>query len=207
MCNRYGMRDSQDQLRKHFRLHADHTGNMPPLANIYPDQMAPVIGLDVEGRRGMTMMRWGYPTFDNEWATNIRNTEGRFWKSRLSKIERRCLVPWTRFCEWTDKRDAQGRKVAHWFEPKQKEPVAFAGLWIKAFATRGPKSEPITGEHLLFAFLTTNASSDVKPIHEKAMPVILREGDWDTWLTAPFEDVIRLQRPAEDGFLSVTPEQ
>jgi hypothetical protein len=34
MCNRYGMRDSQDQLRKQFRLHADHSGNLPPLANI-----------------------------------------------------------------------------------------------------------------------------------------------------------------------------
>jgi len=201
MCNRYGMRDSQDQLRKHFKLKSDKTGNLASLSNIYPDQMAPVIGLDVNGQRGMTMMRWGYPTFPGEYATNIRNTEGKFWSSRLAKPERRCLVPWTRFCEWTDKRNAEGRKDAYWFTPKDKEPVAFAGAWIKWTGTRGPKKEQVTGEHLLFAFLTTEANSDVRPIHAKAMPVILREDDWEAWLSAPIDKALKLQRPAPNGFL------
>jgi len=42
----------------------------------------------------------------------------------------------------------------------------------------------------------------VKPIHAKAMPVILRtEEEWKTWLHAPVEEAIALQRPLEDGAL------
>jgi putative SOS response-associated peptidase YedK len=209
VCNRYGMKDTQDQLRSHFKLSSDKAGNLQSLSNIYPDQLAPVIGLDETGRRGMTIMRWGYPgpsIYGSQPVTNIRNTESKFWKSPLSKIERRCIVPWTMFCEWTDKRNSQGRKDAYWFAPKVKEPVAFAGIWTKFNGTRGPKSDPVTGEHLVFSFLTTDANKDVAPIHAKAMPVILRENDWDIWLTEPFDRAIALQRPAPNGFLSVEKE-
>lgn len=209
MCNRYAMEETQERIRVRFRLTSDRTGNLPRLSNIYPDQMAPVIGLDTEGRRGMAMMRWGWPPpafyQSTQPITNIRNTESRFWKSPLSKIEQRCIVPWTRFCEWTDRKNAAGKKDAWWFEPKDGEPVAFAGIWCKWSGTRGTKADPVTGEHVLFSFLTTEANSDVRPIHAKAMPVILRERDFDTWLSAPWEAAAKLQRPAPDGFLSAAP--
>ena len=54
----------------------------------------------------------------------------------------------------------------------------------------------------LFAFLTTEANADVRPIHPKAMPVILtRPEEWETWLTAPAPVALRLQRPLADGAL------
>jgi len=34
------------------------------------------------------------------------------------------------------------------------------------------------------ATLTTEPNAIVKPIHPKAMPVILHLNDWETWLTA-----------------------
>jgi putative SOS response-associated peptidase YedK len=42
----------------------------------------------------------------------------------------------------------------------------------------------------------------VKPIHLKAMPVLLTTPDeQDAWLSAPFEDALKLQRPLPDAAL------
>ena len=43
----------------------------------------------------------------------------------------------------------------------------------------------------------------VAPIHPKAMPVILREAESKTWLTAPAEHVLRLQTPLPDDELKI----
>ncbi|MEL6465490.1 MAG: SOS response-associated peptidase, partial [Pseudomonadota bacterium] len=56
----------------------------------------------------------------------------------------------------------------------------------------------------LFAFLTTDATDVVKPVHPKAMPVILRtEEEIDRWLTLPTEDALKLQQPLPDGTLKI----
>jgi putative SOS response-associated peptidase YedK len=43
----------------------------------------------------------------------------------------------------------------------------------------------------------------VEPIHAKAMPVILCQDDWETWLTAPAADAMELQRPWPDDGLEI----
>jgi putative SOS response-associated peptidase YedK len=45
----------------------------------------------------------------------------------------------------------------------------------------------------LFAFLTTEANDVVRSVHAAAMPVVLTEPDWDTWLEAPTEIALELQ--------------
>jgi len=69
---------------------------------------------------------------------------------------------------------------------------------------RGTKKNPVEGEHTLFAFLTTEANATVKPVHPKAMPVILMEqGAMDQWLTAPPREALELQRPLSDDALQI----
>ena len=56
----------------------------------------------------------------------------------------------------------------------------------------------------LFAFLTTEPNDVVGSIHMKAMPVILTTPDEvETWLTAPWEEARRLQRPLSRGVLRI----
>jgi putative SOS response-associated peptidase YedK len=77
-------------------------------------------------------------------ATATLNRPGRGWL----KAEWRGLVSATSFCEWTDIRP----KVTHWFALDESRPLfGFARIW--RFWTGERKGE--TGEHQLFAFLTT----------------------------------------------------
>jgi putative SOS response-associated peptidase YedK len=79
-----------------------------------------------------------------------------------------------------------------------------AGVWTTWTVTRGTKSNPVEGEHMLFGFLTTDANAVVKPIHPKAMPVILTtEAEIERWMTAPAPEALELQRPLPDDILRV----
>jgi putative SOS response-associated peptidase YedK len=199
MCNLYSMTRARDAIRTLFRVDRDDTGNQPPLPSIFPDQLAPVVRRDRAGVRIMQAMRWGFPPPPGPGGrpvTNIRNTASPFWRAWL-KPEFRCLVPATSFCEY----DEQHARRPTWFAlGPDRPPFAFAGLWRPWTGLRKGES----GEHMLFAFLTTEANESVRPVHGRAMPVILTEADWDTWLTAEVPSALALQRPfPADGMMVV----
>jgi putative SOS response-associated peptidase YedK len=109
-------------------------------------------------------------------------------------------VPATAFSEYTDSTP----KICHWFaRDEARTPFAFAGIWRPWTGTRGTKANPATGEHMLFSFLTTEPNEVVRPIHAKAMPVILTEDNWDLWLEGEALDALALQRPAPLELLRV----
>ena len=84
--------------------------------------------------------------------------------------------------------------MKHFFSVTDNEPAAFAGIWRPWTGTRGTKAEPVTGEHHLFAILTTEANDLVRPIHSKAMPVLLSgEEQQRAWLTMPLEEALAVQ--------------
>lgn len=65
---------------------------------------------------------------------------------------------------------------------------------------------PRTGEHELFAFLTCEANALVKPIHPKAMPVILTDpAEIELWLIAEWKDAKALQRPFSAERMTLLP--
>lgn len=170
-------------------------------ADIYPDGLAPIIRRR-DGAIDLTEMRWGFPPPPNVGGrpvTNVRNLTSSYWRAWL-KPEWRCLVPFTSFSEWTP--TAPKREV--WFSLANDEPACFAGIWRPWTGTRGTKAAPVSGEHLLYSFLTCDANSIVKPIHPKAMPVILPDKESQrAWLEAPVDQALAMARPLADALLRV----
>jgi putative SOS response-associated peptidase YedK len=84
--------------------------------------------------------------------------------------------------------------VLRWFAPPDRGMMMFAGLWRTWSGDRGTKKEPNLNVHLLFSFLTTEANDLVRPVHAKAMPVILStQAEREEWLNAPAADVPAIQ--------------
>jgi putative SOS response-associated peptidase YedK len=204
MCNLYSVTKGQAAIIAAARAMRDTTGNLPSLPGIFPDYPAPVVRNAPDGVRELCMARWGMPCppqFGAAPVTNIRNTKSPHWRRWLGPANR-CLVPWTSFCEYAD---TKPKKTPTWFAFSEDRPLAFfPGLWTAWTGTRGTKANPAEGEHTLFGFLTTEANDVVGPIHPKAMPVILtRSEDIETWMNAPAEEALRLQRPLPDGELKI----
>jgi putative SOS response-associated peptidase YedK len=130
-------------------------------------------------------------------TTNIRNTTSKHWKRWLG-VENRCVVPFTSFSEFNKDR---GGDV--WFAFDESRPLAvFAGLWTTWTSVRKVREGETSND--LFGFLTTEPNDVVGPVHPKAMPIILTTPEEiETWLTAPAEEVLKLQRPLPDGALRI----
>lgn len=160
---------------------------------IFPDHLAPVIRQNGEGKIELAEMRFGFPppSLPGRPVVNVRNLDSPHWRPWLGPAHR-CVVPATRFLEWTDARP----KRAHWFALTGNRPLAFAGIWRPWRGVRGAKAKPVDGEHTLFAILTTAPNGLIRPIHAQAMPVVLEsEAACRAWLSAPAEAALMLQRP------------
>ncbi|GJD66334.1 hypothetical protein MPEAHAMD_6531 [Methylobacterium frigidaeris] len=131
----------------------------------------------------------------------MRNVASPYWRPWL-KPAHRCLVPITSFSEYAS---TKPRKTPVWFALDESRPLfAFAGIWRPLTGVREPKrEEPLPEEHRLFSFLTTEANGVVGPVHPKAMPVLLTTADdGRTWLEAPAEEALQLQRPLSDEMMA-----
>jgi len=97
---------------------------------------------------------------------------------------RRCLIPADGFYEW---QVVPGSKTKQpWFIVlRDREPMAFAGLWERWRSQEGEDLESCS-------IIVTDANELMQPIHDR-MPVILAPGDWDAWLETEAKDPGGLQ--------------
>lgn len=207
MCNLYSLITPQAEIRASFGVSTDAIGNLPAMPDIFPDQRAPIVRVAQDGAHVMEMFRWGIPgpkQFGEHPVTNVRNVKSPHWRPWL-KPEYRCLVPVSSFSEYAD---TKPRKTPTWFALDEDRPLfAFAGIWRPWTGVRGTKAENpdrVEEEHRLFSFLTCEANGVVGPIHPKAMPVLLTTPEeWSTWLSAPTEIALELQRPLPDTMMRI----
>jgi putative SOS response-associated peptidase YedK len=180
MCNLYRLDRPTREIARIFD--ADPGIDPWEAGYVAPGKFAPVITGD---RRARIMpARWGFAppprAASNRLVTNVRNLESPFWIGTLKHPELRCLVPVTRFQEWSGER---GAKRQHWFEVPSQPVFAFAGIWRD------------DGEMRSFAFLTTEPNALIEPVHPKAMPLILHPEDYAVWLGAHWPQAQRLVEP------------
>src|SRR4051812_48470921 len=133
MCNLYSMTATVDEMRRVFGAFEGDCDNLPPFDNIFPNYAAPVLRRNGSGGLKLETMTWGFPgpqAAGGRPVTNIRNLVSPFWCSALKDPARRCVVPVTKFCEWTAAADpVTKRKSKVWFGHKEAPVFAFAGIW------------------------------------------------------------------------------
>jgi putative SOS response-associated peptidase YedK len=142
------------------------------------------------------MARWGMPSSffalkgrnADPGATKVSNVPSPHWR-RLLGVENRCVVPFTSSSE--NEVQLNGSRFAF-----------FAGISTRWTSVRKVREGETTND--LFALLTTEPNAIVKPIHPKAMPVLLtRPYEIETWMTAPAAETMKLQRPLSDDALQI----
>lgn len=237
MCNLYNVSTNQDAIRALTKA-LDRLGNMPPSLDVYPDYPAPIVRnnagerelvmvrwgmpsskkalFDAATKRADKLRAKGKPVDFDELlkmepdggTTNIRNTSSQHWKRWLG-VENRCVVPLTRFAEPDPANKPEGGRTPNaWFAGGPDQPLMFfAGLWVPQWESVRKVKEGLIKTDL-FAFLTTEPNEVVAPVHQKAMPVILKSADEvELWLTAPWDEAKLLQRSLPDNELTLVSTQ
>jgi putative SOS response-associated peptidase YedK len=197
MCNLYTMTATVDEMRRMFGPFSGDTANLPPFDEIYPGYRAPVLRRDEGGGLKLELMSWGFPgpaAAKGRPVTNVRNLTSPFWRSAITAPGRRCIVPVTRFCEWTGEAGSK-RKVWFGLHERHDPLFAFAGIWRP-----GGKDD---GDGPFMAFLTCQANETVGAVHPKAMPVMLRPADIGRWLDSEREQACALAVPFHDADMRV----
>lgn len=172
--------------------------------HISPGRFAPVVTTgrefvagprpDGEPVRRMTPRLWGVPPpasagEPGRSVLTVRNLESPFWIGNLRNSEFRCLVPATRFMEWSPGRDAAGKRRQCRIACADQPLFAFAGVW---------KDSEVPS----FALVTCEANAALRSLGRETMPVILPAdptahrlwlgGDWQRArrLVAPYPSLL-----------------
>jgi putative SOS response-associated peptidase YedK len=177
MCGRFALFSSPSMLARRFGT--ETTPGMEARYNIAPSQAIPIVRKEGDERR-FAMAHWGLIPF---WAKDAKigysminaraETVAEKPAFRTAFKQRRCLIPADGFYEWQALPGAKTKQP--WFVSlRNREPMAFAGLWEIWKSPEGRNLESCT-------IIVTAANDLTQPIHER-MPVILAPEDWDTWL-------------------------
>lgn len=197
MCGRVSQGFTWEELAEKLAL-AGAPANLKARYNAAPGQLLAAVRLEEDERR-LAMLRWGlipHWAGDPGIARKLINARAETVREkpsfRSAYAARRCALPVDGFYEW---RRVGGAREPWRIVRKDRGIFALAGLWERwivpegaEFAERGP------GEALeTFAVVTTRASEDLKPVHDR-MPVILADEPLRIWLEggevslAPFEE-------------------
>src|SRR5262249_36258072 len=185
MCARYTLRAPPDLVAEVFGL--SDIPKFDPRYNVAPSQLVLVVGAKPDGRRGVSLFKWGFVPSWGGGNLKMRpvnaksETVGSSPMFRDSSQKRRCLVPADGFYE---SRTVNGKKLPVHFQMHDGKPFALAGIWD---CWKG-------GDKPLYtvAILTTKPNELTKTVHDR-MPVILPPSAFATWLDPAIGDPVTLR--------------
>ena len=202
MCGRIVLKAPAHQVAAEFAVEAPV--DLAPRHNITPGQPVLAVRAGADGARTLAPLVWGLVV---PWASGPRSgpppinarseTVAERPTFRDAFRRRRCLVPVDGFYEW--RREGKQRTPFYFSAPAGRL-LALAGLWQ-------PGHDPADHTTATCALLTTAASADMAPVHDR-MPVILPAAWHDDWLRSPEHDLARLLAmlgPAPSGTLQRWP--
>lgn len=187
MCNRYrpGTREAITRL---FDVHSTRAINDGP-AIVHPRDPGFVVRRQ-DGALVLDQMSWGFPVIlrgkrgqvlKPKPVNNARFDKlGAFWALWARDPEHRCLIPTSAYAE---AEGPSGKMRTTWLTLKSAPVFAWAGLWSQ---------DPDWGA--VYTGVMTDNAPELAEIHDRS-PVILAPEDWETWLSAPLEDLRQFDRP------------
>jgi putative SOS response-associated peptidase YedK len=198
MCGRFLITSPPEAVHDLFAT--VENPDFPPRYNIAPSQPIPVVLLE-GGERHIKLMRWGLIP---SWVKDPR-TFALLFNARADSVldkpsfknamkRRRCLIPSDGFYEW---QTSGAAKKPFYIHPAKGGPIAFAGLYE---TWEGPNGEAMD----TVAIITTEASGDLRAIHDR-MPVVIAPEAFDMWLDCNRVDAqtaAALLVPAPRGFFT-----
>ena len=175
MCGRFTLATPAEEWSNLFEvepLEAEPRYNIAPTENVIVVRAGPA-----RGRREALRMRWGLipartaSVDDLPLLINARcETIGEKPSFKDSFRDRRCLVVADGFYEWQS--DAGGKRP-YWIHLASGGPFGFAAIWDRWEGEDGPIES--------CAILTTEATEDIAPIHDR-MPAVLDPHQVKRWL-------------------------
>jgi len=213
MCGRFVTSSTAAQVAAYFdaEITSERLLGREPNFNVAPTTDVAVV-VEREGRRGLALRRWGLvPTWAKDVSVASKMINARVetaaskpsFRSAFSK--RRCIIPVDGFYEWKAPSDGS-RKQPYLITRRDREPLAFAGLWESWKDPGVAAGEPST-PLLTCSILTTEATGPMAQVHHR-MPVLLGPDAWDAWLDETVTDRDQVQGmvlPAPDDLLEMWP--
>ncbi|WAM34007.1 SOS response-associated peptidase [Caldicellulosiruptor morganii] len=138
---------------------------------IFPTDLAAVV-VAGDTEKDATIARWGFPIEGKKQVIINARAETLLEKWTFKKIaNQRCLIPAAGFYEWQKKGDGKQKLL---IKPRETPVFYMAGLYDRIKLEDG-------GEIDAFVIITTEANSQIKPVHSR-MPAILKKEHEDIWL-------------------------
>lgn len=176
MCGRFTVVLTAEDVQTEFGVTAPE-GFQFGSYNVAPSQDIPVIHIDEEGRKELSLMEWGLlPPWATESKPIIRPINARLETVNKTPMfkplyqKRRALIPAKGFYEWLKKTSP---KQPYYFCLEDHALFAFASLWN--IYKKGDETI------LSAALITKEAEGLVKPVHSR-MPFVLTKENYDAWL-------------------------
>jgi putative SOS response-associated peptidase YedK len=167
-----------------------------PRYNIAPTQLAPVVlSRERGGGRSLELLRFGLvPPYARAEAPARGKAPSMLVNARVETVtklgafrdayrRRRCVVPATGFYEWMPTQPRRPKRPM-WMRPPSGELLSFAAVYEPSMDEQGEVVDT-------FAIVTTEPTSQLRPIHDR-MPLVLGPEGMERWLAgeAPSESAL-----------------